>query len=505
MCGPCRTFASSGSRRSTRRSPGRRPTRPSTSSSTSPTLRRCSRASATPAPSSSAARPSSATTRRARRTSCRRAASLARPAGSGSRRSSSRSRSSRRRRTGARRAAEVVGPLARVEGLPLHAAAVARVSVRALAAQARSPTASRRTSGRPASTRSPRRHGIAPEAVLKFDQNTPPLPGVPQVPLAESMARLNEYPDGTYRELARGGGVLRRSRAGERRRRRRRGRPDPARSRRRSSAPARAPRSTRRPTRSTGSRRPYTAPTVVGPTTTRLSTGSATRTTRPGRGSSPRRSSSARGAARDDRRRRRGVRRVRRPLVRALGRRAAEPRRAPDALEGVRLRRRYGWATRSRTPRPRRCSPSAARRRRSPGPSAAIAAAALREPRLGDVEATIAERERVRTALVARRLRLRRRRRRTSSSSGPTSRSAERLEAQGIVVRAFPEGIRVTVRRPSENDVLLRALGAEPGRRPVARRRPPHDDRDGAPADARARRHAVARASRRGSASSTTC
>ena len=42
---------------------------------------------------------------------------------------------------------------------------------------------------------------------------------------------------------------------------------------------------------------------------------------------------------------------------------------------------------------------------------------------------------------------------------------AERLEAQGIVVRSFPEGIRATVRRPSENDVLLRALGAEPGER----------------------------------------
>jgi imidazoleglycerol-phosphate dehydratase len=43
---------------------------------------------------------------------------------------------------------------------------------------------------------------------------------------------------------------------------------------------------------------------------------------------------------------------------------------------------------------------------------------------------------------------------------------AERLEAQGIVVRSFPGAIRVTVRRPSENDVLLRALGAEPGSRP---------------------------------------
>ena len=40
---------------------------------------------------------------------------------------------------------------------------------------------------------------------------------------------------------------------------------------------------------------------------------------------------------------------------------------------------------------------------------------------------------------------------------------ADELERQGMVVRGFAEGIRVTVRRPSENDVLLRALGAEPG------------------------------------------
>ena len=31
------------------------------------------------------------------------------------------------------------------------------------------------------------RHGIPRAAVLKFDQNTPPLPGIPQVPLAQSM------------------------------------------------------------------------------------------------------------------------------------------------------------------------------------------------------------------------------------------------------------------------------------------------------------------------------
>ena len=45
------------------------------------------------------------------------------------------------------------------------------------------------------------RHGLSPAQVLKFDQNTPPLPGVPQVPLAESFATLNEYPSGAYREL----------------------------------------------------------------------------------------------------------------------------------------------------------------------------------------------------------------------------------------------------------------------------------------------------------------
>lgn len=45
------------------------------------------------------------------------------------------------------------------------------------------------------------RHGVRPELVLRYDQNTPALPGVPQIPLAESMARLHEYPDGGYREL----------------------------------------------------------------------------------------------------------------------------------------------------------------------------------------------------------------------------------------------------------------------------------------------------------------
>ena len=40
-----------------------------------------------------------------------------------------------------------------------------------------------------------------PPETLRFDQNVPPLPGVPQVPIAESFARLNEYPEGGYRAL----------------------------------------------------------------------------------------------------------------------------------------------------------------------------------------------------------------------------------------------------------------------------------------------------------------
>ena len=53
----------------------------------------------------------------------------------------------------------------------------------------------------PSSAEIAARHGLRPEQILRFDQNTPPLPAVPQVPLAESLARLNEYPDGTYAEL----------------------------------------------------------------------------------------------------------------------------------------------------------------------------------------------------------------------------------------------------------------------------------------------------------------
>lgn len=49
------------------------------------------------------------------------------------------------------------------------------------------------------------RQGLTPAQVLRFDANVPPLPGVPQVPLGESFARLNEYPDGSYLELREAG------------------------------------------------------------------------------------------------------------------------------------------------------------------------------------------------------------------------------------------------------------------------------------------------------------
>jgi histidinol-phosphate aminotransferase len=53
----------------------------------------------------------------------------------------------------------------------------------------------------PSSAEVAARHGLRPEQILRYDQNTPPAPGVPQVPLAASFARLQEYPDGTFAEL----------------------------------------------------------------------------------------------------------------------------------------------------------------------------------------------------------------------------------------------------------------------------------------------------------------
>lgn len=109
--------------------------------------------------------------------------------------------------------------------------------------------------------------------------------------------------------------------------------------------------------------------------------------------------------------------------------------------------------------------------RRAPGPiaapSARIAAAALREPRL-DVEAEVAERERMRLGLLA------------AGFDCPEVHAnfvyvrvpdglalGDELEAQGLVVRRWQDAVRITVRRPAENDLLLSALGASAPRSPA--------------------------------------
>ena len=67
---------------------------------------------------------------------------------------------------------------------------------------------------------------------------------------------------------------------------------------------------------------------------------------------------------------------------------------------------------------------------------------------------------------------------------------ADRLESQGLVVRTRrAAAIRITLRGPSDDDLILRALGAEPG--PPGRALgdgDPDDDRDGAAHHARPRR-----------------
>ena len=90
-------------------------------------------------------------------------------------------------------------------------------------------------------------------------------------------------------------------------------------------------------------------------------------------------------------------------------------------------------------------------------PAARIAAAALREPRL-EVEETLAERERVQQALAAAGYDCRPGHGNFVFVRG--EQLAARLEQRGLVVREFPEGIRITLRRRRENDILLDALGA---------------------------------------------
>jgi histidinol-phosphate aminotransferase len=105
--------------------------------------------------------------------------------------------------------------------------------------------------------------------------------------------------------------------------------------------------------------------------------------------------------------------------------------------------------------------------RRQPSPisvtAAQLAAAALREPRVdSEVAATIAERERVRSALAAAGFETP-----VVHTNFVVARSAEapkltaELESLGLVVRGYADSLRITVRSPADDDLVLKALGAE--------------------------------------------
>ena len=317
------------------------------------------------------------------------------------------------------------------------------------------------------------RHGLSPAQILKFDQNTPPLPGVPQVPLAESFATLNEYPLGAYRELreAAAGYVARQT-----------------------------------------STDVDWEQIVVGAGADDLILLCARTYLGPGRSSSilpPAYSmyriatllTGARPTSEDE-----GASLLWRcnpdnptgritPVEELVELARRYPRAAvvvdeayveyggesvlpwldecPNLIVLRTMSKAFGYAS-LRVGYAVAASATAAvlEARRAPAPIAAsaarIAAAALREPRY-DLTLETSERERVRAALTA------------AGFDVPEGAGnfvwvrtnddlGAELETKGIVVRSFPQGIRVTMRRPTENDVLLRALGADPGATPATGR-----------------------------------
>jgi histidinol-phosphate aminotransferase len=106
--------------------------------------------------------------------------------------------------------------------------------------------------------------------------------------------------------------------------------------------------------------------------------------------------------------------------------------------------------------------------RRAPGPianvCAALGAATLRSPGVAQVEAAAArdERERLRAAFLH-----------AGHDAPPTHANfvvvrtpeapalAEELERRGLVVRAYPDTLRIGVRSPADDDLVLHALGVE--------------------------------------------
>ncbi len=304
------------------------------------------------------------------------------------------------------------------------------------------------------------RNGIPVTRVIRFDANVPALPGVPQVPIGDSFARLNDYPEGTYRELREAAagyvGV------------------DPAQIVPGAGADgliALAARTFLGP----GRRACVTRPTyplyaiasgIEGAEVSAQPAGAGLiwicnpnnptgELVDPGQIAALARAHPDAAVVVDE------------AYVEYGGGAGVVPliEQAPNLVAIRTLSKafglaalRVGYAV---------ASPGVAReldRRREPAPVAApaarIAAAALREPRL-DVGQTVAERERMRRAL------------RAAGFVVPESHAnfvlvrtdpavADRLEADGLVVRRFPDAIRITVRLPAENDLILSALGAQP-------------------------------------------
>ena len=130
---------------------------------------------------------------------------------------------------------------------------------------------------------------------------------------------------------------------------------------------------------------------------------------------------------------------------------------------------RVGYAISSRS------TASELTNRRAPGPisnfAAALGAGVLRHPSFAEAEAEAvrAERERFRGAFLA------------AGWDAPESHAsfvvvrtpegpalAAELESRGLVVRSYPDALRISVRSPSDDDLVLTALGIDP---PVASRR----------------------------------
>ena len=307
------------------------------------------------------------------------------------------------------------------------------------------------------------RHGLRPEVVLRFDQNTPPLPGVPQLPLAASLAGLHEYPDGAYRALRAAAGRYA-GLAGE-------------------NVVVGAGADDlillcARVFLGPGRRAAIAEPTY---SMYRIATQLAGAEIVPGDAAAelvwrcnPGNPSGAvvepeelveLARARPD-----AVVVVDEAYVEYGGRSCAPwVDEMPNLVVLRTLSKAFGFASlRVGYALAHRDTAALLDERRAPapiaGPAAAIAAAALDAPRLDHLAGEIAERERVRAALLA------------AGFDVPPSATnfvfvrteeapalAARLEQEGLVVRSFAHGLRITPRRASDNDVLLRALGADPG------------------------------------------